>query len=405
MKTILLIATLDTKGEEADYIRQAIERRGLGVLVLDPGMRGDVEAFPADICRDDVARAGGSNYADIQRMSHMQAEEVMIAGTAKVAAKLYVQRRFDGAIGIGGSDGTLLATAAMRAIPFGVPKLMVSAMACGNTRFGDYVGTKDVMILPSVADFLGINEITGKALDNAVGAIVGMVEADVNPEITSQNLVAVTMYGQTTLAGMAGRGLLEAAGFKPVAFHPNGVGGAAMEEFIGQGVFVGVWDLTTQELSDQLVMGRPSGGLTRLEAAGQRGLPQVVAPGCVDFVWGAPEAMAARFPDRLTYQFNPQVLLVKLRPDEVAGVARRMAEKLNRAQGPTALALPLHGVSMFDAPGGALHDPDVNDALFDTLRSCVSGRVEMVEVEAHINDREFAETCVARLIEMLEAGA
>lgn len=403
-KTILLIATLDTKGEEAAYIREAIERCGIGVIVLDTSMRGDVQALPDGIRRDEVAIAGGSTYAEVQEMPRLRAEEIMIAGVAELVTRLYAQRRFHGVIGIGGSDGTLLATAGMRCLPFGVPKLMISAMACGNTRFGDYVGTKDVMILPSVVDFIGTNEIICKVLDNAVGALLGMVEAGVQPTVASKNLVAVTMYGQTMPAAMAGRPLLEAAGLTPIAFHPNGVGGEAMEEFIRQGVFVAVWDLTTQELSDQYLMERPSGGPARLETAGKYGLPQVVVPGCVDFVWGAPEVMNQRFPGRITYQFNPQVQLVKLTPDEVAGVARKMADKLNRSHGTTALVLPLRGVSMFDAAAGPLYQPEVNAALFATLRTHVGTQVEMVEVDAHINDPVFAKVCVTRLIEMFRSA-
>jgi uncharacterized protein (UPF0261 family) len=291
----------------------------------------------------------------------------------------------------------------MRALPFGVPKLMVSSMACGDLPFGDYVGIKDVMILPSVIDFLGPNELACKVLDNAVGAIVGMAEADVEPEVVSQNLVAVTMYGQTTPAAMAAKPLFDAAGLTLVAFHPNGVGGDAMEAFVRQRIFRAVWDLTTQELSDRHVMGRPSGGAERLETAGRLGIPQVVVPGCVDFVWGTPEAMHRRFPRRMTYRFNPRVLLVKLSPDEVTAVAERMAEKLNRAQGPVTLALPLQGVSMFDGKGGPLHRPEVNQALFRTLRARIDDRsVEVLEVDAHVNDPVFAKVCAGRLIELLD---
>jgi uncharacterized protein (UPF0261 family) len=374
------------------------------VLILDTGMRGDPSAFPADVRRDQVAGAGGSTYAQVQQMPRLQAEEIMAAGVARLVGELHAQRRFDAVLGIGGYDGTLLATSGMRALPFGVPKLMVSAMACGRVRFGEYVGTKDIMIFPSVVDFLGTNELICKVLDNAVGAIAGMVEAGVRPEVTSTDLVAVTMYGQTTPAAMAGKPLFDAAGLTLVPFHPNGVGGQAMEEFVGRSGFKAVWDLTTQELSDQYLTGRPSGGPHRLEAAGKCGLPQMVVPGCVDFVWGAPQTMARQFPGRLTHQFNPQVLLVKLTPDEVAHVAQGMAEKLNRSQGPTSLALPLRGVSMFDASGGPLHQPEVNTALFDSLRTFVDARVvEVLEVDAHINDPVFARTCATRLIEMLRS--
>ncbi len=401
LKTVLLIATLDTKGEEAAYLRGAIERLGKKVLVLDPGMRGDTKECVPEINRSRVAAAAGCSYEEVLHEPRHRAVEIMTAGTAALVKQLYAERAFQGVIALGGFDGSLMATAAMRELPIGVPKLMVSAMACGRMQFGEYVGTKDVMILPSVTDLLGVNEITCKLLRNAAGAISGMIDAGVEAEITGKNLVAATVFGQTTPAAMTGKAFLEAAGLNLVAFHPNGAGGAAMEELIRRKAFSGVWDLTLQELSDQVVMHRFAGGEHRLEAAGEMGLPQIVVPGCVDFVWGPPEAMRERFDKRLAYLFNRSVLLVKLSSEEIRSAARLIASKLNCARGPVAVMLPLRGVSMFDFPGGPFVQPALNQALFEELKSRLRPSIPVREIDAHINDPIFASSCVSRLIELI----
>lgn len=404
-KTVLLIATLDTKSEEAAYVRDAIRGLGKQVLVLDASMRGSAQPRLADIDREMVAAAAGSSYERVLREPHHQAEEIMTAGTVNLVRQLYEQHRIDAVMGLGGFDGTLMATAAMRELPIGVPKLVVSAAACGHVRFGAYVGTKDILVLPSVTDILGINEILCKILDNAVGAVSGMLDAEVKPEITQRNLIAATVYGQTTPAGLNGKCLLEAAGFRMVAFHPNGVGGAAMEELIRQNVFAGVWDLTPQELSDQVVMNRPSGGEKRLEAAADLGIPQVVVPGCLDFVWDSPEVMRQRFGDRPTYLFNPFVLLVKLSLEEGRAVARLLAAKLNRCRGPVAVMLPLRGISMFDFPGGPFCQPGLNEALFEELKFHLDRSIPLYEIDAHINDPDFSSACAFRQLELLGSSA
>jgi uncharacterized protein (UPF0261 family) len=404
VKTVLLIATLDTKGEEAAYLRDRILACGKSVIVLDAGMLGSPKNCLPDIRRERVIEAAGITHEELGRIPRHRCEELMMGGAARIARELYEQGKVHAVAGIGGVDGTLIATAAMRALPLGVPKLVISAAACGRIRFGDYVGTKDVMVLPSVADLLGLNEILCKVLDNAAGAISGMLDAGVCAEVTQKNLVATTAYGQTTPAANAGRALLEAAGYRMVAFHPNGAGGTAMEELIRSGTFAGVWDLTTQELTDHIVMHRASGGETRLEAASDLGIPQVVVPGCIDFVWDAPDVVRQSLAGRLSYLYNPSVLLVKITPDEARAVGRLMAHKLNRCRGPLELLLPLKGISMFDVPGAPLYQPEVHEALFSELRLRLNPAVPIFEIDAHINDLEFVTICVKRLASLMESA-
>jgi len=282
-----------------------------------------------------------------------------------------------------------------------MPKLLVSAMACGAIQFGEYVGTKDITIMPSVADLLGVNEITAKMLTNAAGAICGMIDAAVDAHVSAGNLVAATVFGQTTPAGMAGKTLLNTAGLEMVAFHPNGAGGTAMEELLRKKVFRAVWDLTIQELSDYIV-NRSASGEHRLEAASEMGIPQVVVPGCVDFVWGDPMAMRRRFRSRRQHLFNRRVLLVKLTGPEIKLTAQLIASRLNRSRGPVAVVLPRHGLSMFDFPGGPFVEPGLLHTLFQELKEKLKPGISVIELDAHINDPIVASTCVGRLIEFLK---
>ncbi len=401
---VLLIATLDTKGEVAGYLKQALEEKGKSVLMLDCSMRGGEVCDSADITPQEVARAGGCEYGKLATLLRGSAAEVMMGGVALVVKDLYGRRRFKGVLGIGGSDGTLLATAGMKELPVGVPKLMISAMACGKQLFGSFVGTKDVTMMPSVADICGLNPISKRIFDNAVGAMVGMLGVPSRRLVETDSLVAMTMLGQTTPAAMMGKALLEKEGYQVVAFHPNGVGGKAMDEFIKQGVFQAVWELTPHEVGDEYVSGIHSAGPERMEAAGAMGIPQVVVPGCMDFFWGTPgppDMMKSRYVSRQSYPFNPDVLLVKLVPEEIKVVARILAERINHSQGPIALVIPLQGISMFDHPGESLYNPQLEGLFFRQLKQRVSPRIELVELDAHINDPILASTCVSMLLQML----
>lgn len=309
MKKVLIIATLDTKGFEACYLKKSIEKKGKGTIILDCGMGGKPVGVKADITRECIAESGGSSYARVSILPREEAESVMARGVEVTVKRLYREGKFDGVLALGGSDGTILATAGMRQLPLGVPKLVISAMACGNVRFGEYVGTRDVTIMPSGADILGVNPITKVIFDNAVGAICGMVDENVSAKISANNLVAVTVFGQTTPCAMSGKQMLEEKGFELVAFHPNGVGGILMEELAGSGHFAAIWDLTMQELTEHVVSKTPIEEMVRLRSS-DNAVPRVIVPGCMDFIWGLP-AQKERFAGRKCYLFNRSVMLGK----------------------------------------------------------------------------------------------
>ncbi|HEX6938080.1 MAG TPA: Tm-1-like ATP-binding domain-containing protein [Longimicrobiales bacterium] len=398
-QTVLLIGTLDTKGAEYAYVRDLIVARGHDVLLMDLGVLGDAQVA-ADISADEVARAGGSTLAELRaRGDRGAAVEVMLAGARALVPRLYAERRFDGVLGLGGGGGTAMVTAAMRELPVGVPKLVVSTMASGNTA--PYVDVKDITLMYSVADIAGLNPLLRRVLANAAGAICGMVEQEVGAA-ADRPLIAATMFGVTTPCVTAARERLEAAGYDVMVFHATGSGGRAMEGLIADGYFAGVLDVTTTEWCDEVVGGVLSAGPDRLSAAGRAGVPQVVSVGALDMVnFGGIDTVPERFRGRTLYRHNPTVTLMRTTPEECEEIGRRIAAQLARARGPVTLVLPLRGVSMIDAEGQPFHDPAADRALFDALRQNVGPGVRVVEVDAHINDPEFARTLVDELLRIL----
>lgn len=397
--TVLLIGTLDTKGEELAYVRDLIRDRGLGTLVIDAGVIGD-PTFPADVPAADVATAGGSSLGALRATADRSAAmDAMIAGLGVVVPRLFAGGRADGVLALGGGGGTALGTAAMRSLPVGVPKLMVSTMASGDTS--PYVGEKDVAMMYSVVDIAGLNPVSRRVLANAAGAICGMVE-QAEPPPEDRPLIAATMFGVTTPCVDAVRGRLEEAGYGVIVFHATGSGGRAMETLIDEGWFVGVADVTTTEWCDEVVGGVLSAGPDRLGAAARAGIPQVVSVGALDMVnFGGLDTVPERFRDRTLYRHNPSVTLMRTTPDENVEIARRIAARLSEARGPTVVLLPLRGVSMIDAEGQPFHDPEADEALFGTLRTALPSSVRIVEVDAHINDAEFAGALADHLLELL----
>jgi len=397
--TVLLIGTLDTKADELAYVRDLILDRGHRVLLVDAGVLGDPSVVP-DITAEEVARAGGSSLAELRaRGDRGAAVEAMIAGLERVAVTRFARGEFDGVLGLGGGGGTALATAAMRSLPIGVPKLMVSTMASGDTS--PYVAGKDITMMYSVVDIAGLNPVSRRVLANAVGAVCGMIEQE-RPPAEDRPLIAATMFGVTTPCVDAVRRRLEDAGYGVIVFHATGSGGRAMETLIEEGWFVAVADVTTTEWCDEVVGGVLSAGPDRLSAAGRAGLPQVVSVGALDMVnFGALDTVPDAFRDRNLYRHNPSVTLMRTTPDECAEIARRIATKLADARGPTTLVLPLRGVSTIDAEGQPFHDPAANEALFDGLEAALPPSVGIVKLDAHINDPEFAEALAGRLLDLL----
>jgi uncharacterized protein (UPF0261 family) len=399
MSTILLIGTLDTKGTEYGFVRDLMTARGHQVILLDAGVIGEPTIIP-DINADEVAKAGGSTLAQLREQADRgDAIETMARGATLLVRQLQANDKITGVLGLGGSGGTAIATAAMRDLPVGFPKVMVSTVASGDVQ--PYVGNKDVTMMYSVVDIAGINQISRRVLANAAGAICGMVEQQV-PSGEDKPLIAATMVSVTTPCVTAVRERLEQAGYEVLVFHATGSGGQSMEGLIDDGFISGVADVTTTEWCDELVGGVLSAGPDRLEAAAQAGIPQVVSVGALDMVnFWAFETVPERFRQRTLYKHNPNVTLMRTTPEECAELGRIIANKLNRATGPTALFLPLQGVSAIDKEGQPFHLPAADAALFAALRRNVRPPVEIIELDLHINDPEFATAMANRLLAML----
>ncbi len=391
-RVVLVLATLDTKGAEAAYLADAVRRARGTPLVADLSVFGPPGA-EADVPRADVARAAGAEVEMLARLERAEALGVMAQGASAVAAQLLAAGRLGAVVALGGSQGTVAGTRVMATLPFGLPKLMVSTMASGNTR--PYVGTSDIAMLFPVVDLLGTNRFCRAVLDNAAAAAAGMARA-FRPAVKAERAeVAVTMFGSTTPCVMRVAELLREREVEPVMFHANGAGGRALEEWTDRGEFVAVMDVTTTELADELAGGHRSAGPTRLEAAGRRAIPQVVVPGALDMVnFGPPETVPARYADRRFHRHNPGTTLMRTTPSENEQLGRWMAEKLNRAKGPASVVVPLRGFSAYDVEGGPFWDPDADRAFVAALRSAVDTRVPVVDEAAHINDPAFADAVV-----------
>ena len=397
MPTVVLVGTLDTKGNELAYLRDRVREHGVDVLLVDAGVfEPQVEA---DITHDEVARAAGEDVSELaSRGDRGAAVTAMALGAAEVARGLQADGRLDAIAGVGGSGNSSIATAAMRALPVGVPKLMVSTLASGDTR--PYVGAVDVTMTYSVVDISGINSISARILANAAGAIAGMAKATV-PPVAEKPLVAATMFGVTTPCVTRARERLEELGYEVLVFHATGTGGQSMEALVRGGYLAGVLDVTTTELADDLVGGVLSAGPDRLEAAGAVGLPQVVSLGALDMVnFGPRDTVPQQFADRNLYVHNPTVTLMRTTPEECAELGRRIGRKLSAANGPTALFVPLRGVSAIDVEGQPFHDPAADAALLAGLHETLDG-VETRELDTDVNDPAFAVAAADRLHELI----
>ena len=399
MATVVLLGTLDTKGKEYDYLRARLLEQGVDVLLVDAGVFEP--QIDADVPREDVAAAAGADVTALATAGDRgPAVDAMGRGAAEVIRRLHEEGRLDGILSVGGSGNSSIAAQAMRVLPVGVPKLLVSTLASGDTR--PYVGANDVSMTYSVVDISGLNRISERILANAAGAIAGMAKVRVEEEGEGRPLIGATMFGVTTPAVTRARERLEELGYEVLVFHATGTGGQSMEALARGGYLAGVLDLTTTELADDLVGGVLSAGPDRLEAAGELGLPQVVSLGALDMVnFGPREAVPPQFEDRNLYAHNPTVTLMRTTPEECAELGRRIARKLSAATGPTALSVPLRGVSMIATKGGPFHDPEADAALFSALRENLPARVELNELDLDVNDPAFAEAMANRLHEMV----
>jgi uncharacterized protein (UPF0261 family) len=399
--TVVLVGTLDTKGVEYSFLRDRLVEHGVDVVLVDAGVKGEPLAEP-DVSRAEVARAAGAHVDELAEAGDRGAAvEAMARGASEIAMRLHEEGRLDGILALGGSGGTAIATQAMRELPVGVPKLVVSTMASGDTR--PYVGATDVTMMYSVVDISGLNAVSARILSNAAAAIAGMAKAEPAASDGDRPLVGATMFGVTTPCVTVARERLEELGYEVLVFHATGTGGQSMEALMRDGFITASLDITTTELADELVGGVLSAGPDRLDAAGELGLPQVVSLGALDMVnFGPVDTVPERFRDRLFYEHNPTVTLMRTTPEECAELGRRIAAKLNAARGPLTVFVPRSGVSLIATEGEVFHDPDADAALFGALRKHLDDRIDVRELDTDVNDPEFATAMADRLHEHIQ---
>ena len=404
---IVLLGSFDTKGTEYAFLREAILAQGGEVLAVNFGVLDTTDLFPVDVEADAVARAGGGALEVLRASGDRGAAmKTMAAGVAVVARQLYDQGKLSGIIGMGGSGGTSVITAAMRALPMGVPKVCVSTVAGGDVS--PYVGTKDIVLIPSVTDVAGVNRISRAIFTRAAGAIVGMVRAVPPTNTTDRPIIAASMFGNTTQCVDACRAQLDAAGYEVLVFHATGVGGRTMESLIDEGLVDACLDITTTEWADELCGGVFGAGPDRLAAAGRRGIPHLIVPGCIDMINFGPMATVPqkyRDASRLFYEWNPSVTLMRTNVEENRRLGEIFAEKANAARGPVAFLIPLRGVSILDGDGQPFCDRAADRAMFTALRKHLRNDIPIVELDANINDPPFAAKAVEIMLEFLKHRA
>lgn len=400
-KTIVIIGTLDTKGHEFAFIKELIEKEGHKTLVVDFGVMGK-PVFEPEVGRDEVARAGGSDISLFASGEHKdQAMKTMAAGLAATVRKLYAEGRLQGIIGMGGTGGTSIATAAMRTLPVGIPKVMVSTVGGGDVSA--YAGTRDITFVPSIVDVAGINRISRQIFANAAGAVAGMVRMEAPSAFSDKPLIAASMFGNTTACVDHARSILENKGYEVLVFHATGTGGKTMESLISDGFIAASMDTTTTELADLVCGGVFSAGPERCMAASRAGIPAVIVPGCVDMAnfWGV-DTVPEKYRTRNLYQWNPNVTLLRTNVEENVRIGQMLAAAANAATAPVAVILPLRGVSMLDSEGNRFWDPEADGACFESIRKNLKPGIRVIEMDNNINDPAFSEKVAAVLLEMLK---
>jgi uncharacterized protein (UPF0261 family) len=401
MMKIIVIGTLDTKGIEVDLMVQTIARIGHMPIVIDPGILGK-PTLAAHVTREEVALAGGESLADlVQRHDKAHAQATMIKGLVAEVSRLYHAGDVHGIVAVGGAQGTAMATAAMRALPVGIPKVMLSTVACGKATFGAYVGTKDITMIHSVTDIAGLNRVVRRLIVQAASAVVAMAAVPEEP-VGMRQTIAITQTGITTPGVTAVKDRLESLGFEVMAFHANGIGTQAMEELVLAGTIAGVIDFSPHDVVDLLYDGLMPAMPGRMMAAGVAGIPLIVIPGCADIrLHGVPEELPAECRGRPYVRHSPTHTHVRTTRAEMSAVAHWIAERLNAGSGQRAALIPLRGFSMLNREGEILYDSNANMGYVETLRQELSSEVHLVEVDAHINDDEFAQATVDAFLRLL----
>ncbi len=399
-KTVVIVGALDTKGKEFKFVKDLIEKEGLNTLVVDFGVMGKPD-FPPDILREDVAHKGGGDLSAFANGQHKDAAmKVMAAGLKAVVSQLYTDGKLDGIIGMGGSGGTSIATTAMRELPVGVPKVMVSTMGGGDVSA--FAGSKDIIFIPSIVDVAGINSISQAIYVNGAGAIAGMVKMEKPMSTAGKPLIAASMFGNTTKCVDSARGILETAGYEVLVFHATGIGGKTMESLISDGYVMASLDITTTELADEVCGGVFSAGPERCMAAARKGIPAIIVPGCVDMAnFGGIETVPEKYKGRNLYEWNPNVTLLRTNVEENKKMGEMIAAAANLSIGPVVIILPLKGVSMLDSEGERFWDPEADLACYDAIRQNLRPGIEVIESNSNINDPEFADLCANTLLKLL----
>lgn len=400
-KTILVVGTFDTKGEEYKFCIDQIHARGLKTVAINAGTMGD-KTFTSDVSAEQVAQAAGTTLQALQDANDRgNAVVTMSQGAAKLAAKMAEDGTIDGAFSMGGTGGSSIAAAVYADLPVGMPKLLISTAASGNVA--PYVGVKDVTLMYSIVDVAGLNSISRQIFTNGVGAICGMVEQPAPPVGEDKPLITATMYGVTTPCVTRVRENLEGAGYEVLVFHAVGSGGRSMEALIQGGYIKGVADITTHENIDDLVEGIHGAGPERMKAAALTGTPQIISVGALDMgTYGPLDSMPPAYKDRNVHVHNASITIMESSAEERVAAATNMVEKINMTTGPTVLFLPLRGISMMDNVDMPFHSPGAREAMFNVFRNGLDkSKVEIVELDMHINDPEFADAMSARLLSMM----
>jgi len=400
-KTIVVLATLDTKGHEAQFVREQIERLGEKALIVDVGVVGK-PAIEADVSRQAVAEAGGTPLANLlENPDREVAAPVMAEGATRIIAQLVEQGKVHGILSMGGTQGTTLATSVMRALPYGFPKVMVSTMASGNVA--PWVDIKDITMMFSVTDILGLNPVMRTILANAAGAATGMAQASIPMEAGGKPLVAITTVGITTQGAMKAIQVLEEAGYETIVFHAVGTGGRAMEQLMEEGVIGAVLDYSTIEVSNEMFHALLAGGEKRLTTAGDLGLPQVLAPGAIEvLVYNEPETVPPPFNTRTLIRHSPKITDVRLNAEEMARVGEEVARRLQHTKGPAYFVIPTAGYDSYAVKGKGFYDPEADLAFAQALKANLPPNIMVLERDTHIEDPEFASWAAELLIELIE---
>jgi len=403
-ETVAIIGALDTKGEEFAFLKARIEEWGLKTFVFNTGVLGEPKFIP-DVSAEEVASYANTTLEALRNSDRGIALDAMAVGIKGAVLKYFKEGLFDGIISLGGGGGTGVSCTAMRELPIGVPKIMVSTVASADVS--PYIGTSDINMMPSIVDVAGLNRISIAIISNAANAISGMV-SKLQPQTisaSSKPLIAASMFGNTTRAVDHARKIMEDAGYEVIVFHSTGTGGKTMERLISEGYFEGVLDITTTEWADEICGGVLSASEHRLEAAAIKGIPQIVTPGCIDMCnfWGT-ESIPSKYQDRKFFHWNPNVTLMRTNVEENIAMGKAFAERLNKAIGPIHFIIPEKGFSEVDAPGKAFWNPEANQAFIQTLEKNLRTDIPITKMDNNINDPDFSKKCAEILMNMIKVS-